>query len=69
MSVKWGKLALKTLGLLPIAGTKPTEAVVTLTGKPVGARLTLADGRATVEFTSDVTIGAGQELEVALEVR
>ncbi len=69
VSVKWGKLALKTLGLLPIAGTKPTEAVVTLTGKPVGARLTLADGRATVEFTSDVTIGAGQELEVALEVR
>ena len=50
VAVRWGKLALKTLGLLPIAGTKPTEAAVTLGGKPVEARLTTADGRATVEF-------------------
>ena len=66
VAVRWGKLALKTLGLLPVAGTKPTAATVTLAGKPVESQLTVADGRATIEFAAEVTIDAGQELTVEL---
>jgi hypothetical protein len=64
--VRWGTLALKTFGLLPAHGAKPTQAVVTLAGKPLEARLAVAKDRATIEFPKNVTIGAGQELVVEL---
>jgi non-lysosomal glucosylceramidase len=64
--VRWGKLALKTLGLLPRAGTKPARATVTLAGRPVDAHLTVANGRATIEFAKGVIVEAGQELAVEL---
>ncbi len=66
VAVRWGKLALKTLGLLPVAGAKPTAATVTLAGKRVESQLTVAGGRATIEFGAEVTVGAGQELTVEL---
>ena len=64
--VRWGKLALKTLGLLSVPGTSPTQAVVTLAGKPVEAQVAVVDGRATIELAHEVTIGIGQELAVEL---
>ena len=39
---------------------------MTLAGKPVEARLVVANGRATIEFAKEVTIDAGQELVVEL---
>ena len=64
--VRWGKLALKTLALVPAAGAKPTTATATLAGKPVEAELTVADGRVMIRFAKDVTIEAEQELAVEL---
>ena len=64
--VRWGKLDLKTLALVPVPGSKPTRAAVTLAGKPVESRLVMANGRATIEFAKEVTIEAGQELAVEL---
>ena len=66
VAVRWGKLALKTLALVPAVGTKPATVTATLAGKPVEARLAVADGRATIEFGEEVTIEAGQELAVEL---
>ena len=66
IAVRWGKLALKTLGFLPVAGTKPTKATVTLAGQPIEARLVVANGRAAIEFAKEATIDAGQELVVEL---
>ena len=64
--VKWGKLRLRTLALLPAAGTTPTTATVALAGKPLDARLTLADGRATITLAAEATIEAGEELTVTM---
>ena len=64
--VKCGKLPLKTLALVPAAGTKPGSATATLAGKPIEASVVLADGRAVLTFAAEVTIEAGQELTVEL---
>ena len=64
--MKWGKLRLRTLALLPAPGTTPTTAAVALAGKPLDARLTLADGRATITLAAEATIEAGEELAVTL---
>ncbi len=64
--VRWGKLALKTLALVPAPAGKPTRAVVTLAGRPIESRLGMANGRATIEFAKEVLIEAGQELAVEL---
>ncbi len=66
VAVRWGKLMLKTLGLLPAPGVRPTTITVSLAGKPVESRLVVANGRATIEFGAEVTIDAGQELAVEL---
>jgi hypothetical protein len=66
VDVRWGKLALKTLALAAIAGTKPANVKAALAGKPVEAQLAVANGRATIEFAQEVTIGAGQALSVEL---
>jgi hypothetical protein len=66
IAVRWGKLALKTLGLLPTAGSEPTKATVALAGKPVEARLVVGSGQATIEFGEEVVIETGQELVVEL---
>ena len=41
-------------------------ATATLAGKPLEARLTVADGRATISLAAEATIEAGQELAVTL---
>lgn len=66
VAVRWGKLALKTLGLVPAVGAKPTALTVALAGKPLEARLAVGNGRATIELAKEATIGAGQELAVEL---
>jgi uncharacterized protein (DUF608 family) len=66
VAVRWGKLALRTLALAPAAGAKPAAVTAMLAGKPVEARLVVANGRATIEFVKEVTIDAGQELAVEL---
>ena len=69
LAVRWGKLALKTLGLVPAAGAKPTVVTATLGGKPIEARVSVADGRARIEFAEEIAINAGQELAVEFGVR
>ena len=66
VQLKWGKLALKSLALLPLAGTKPASVTATLADKPLDAHLTLVDDRALVTFSAEVTIEAGEELAVEL---
>jgi non-lysosomal glucosylceramidase len=64
--VLWGKLSLKTLAIVPKADTRPTAVLATLAGKPIAAKLTLADERAIITLPDETTIIAGQELVVRL---
>jgi uncharacterized protein (DUF608 family) len=64
--VRWGKLGLRTLALAHPAGKKPTGVVATLDGKPVEVRLVVSGGRAKIEFVTEATIHAGQDLAVVL---
>jgi non-lysosomal glucosylceramidase len=64
VSVKHGRLRLKTLVLA--TGRPPARVRVVAAGKPVSATDAFADGRVTVTLATDVTIDAGQTLEVSV---
>jgi len=66
VAVRYGKLPLKTLALLPAPGAAPNHVSVTLAGKSLDAQLTIGNGRAVVTLSTEVTINAGQELVVEL---
>ena len=59
-----GQASAEDIGMAAIAGTKPANVKAMLAGKPVEAQLAVANGRATVEFAQEITIGAGQALSV-----
>ena len=66
IQVKFGQLRLRTLSLVPQAGFQPAQVAVRLEGKAVPATFTLRDGRCLVRFGPEITITAGQALEVNL---
>src|SRR5262249_14825370 len=61
--LKWGKLALKSLSLVPAAKALKTVSA-TLAGNPIGAALSVSDGRAQISFTDEIEVSADQELVV-----
>jgi hypothetical protein len=64
--VRWGRLALKTLTLTVPAGLHPQRVSAHLAGKPVPAKLTVRDGRCTVELATKAVVAAGEVLQVIL---
>jgi uncharacterized protein (DUF608 family) len=67
LALKYGKLRLTSLGLVPQQGVAPKEVQVTLDGKPVAASLKSADGQVRVVFDQPLLIADKQTLEVTLK--
>jgi hypothetical protein len=67
ITLRWGKLRLRALGLSPAAGGLPQRVTATLAGKAVAATLAVRNGRCEIGFPSEVTLSAGQTLQVILD--
>jgi hypothetical protein len=65
LDVKWGKLRLKNISLAP--AFEPTTVSVKLGAKEVPATLARQDGQTVITLSSDVTLTAGQSLELTLK--
>jgi len=66
VSVRWGKLRLRTLTLGLFGDADPLRADVTLAGKPLPATLLKRDGRWVIELPNPATLNAGQTLAVLM---
>ncbi len=66
LEVKWGRLALKTLGLTPPTRIKPQAVSAMLAGKAVPATLAMSAGRLEITFALGVSISERQILQVML---
>jgi len=66
ISVKYGKLRVKTVALGLINGIKPGEVKVALSGKAVASRLKIVNGKMAITLAKDVVVEAGEVLEVVV---
>ena len=66
LAVKYGKVLLRTMSLVPPAGQTLQSVSASLDNKPVPATLRSKEGRAEVVFDPEITISAGQALEITL---
>jgi hypothetical protein len=66
LAVKYGKVPLRTMSLVPPAGQTHQKVTASVDGKPVPATLRVKDGRSEVVFDPEITISAGQALEITL---
>ena len=66
LAVKYGKVPLRTMSLVSPAGQTPQNVSASLDGKPVPATLRVKDGSAEVVFDPEISISAGQALEITL---
>jgi uncharacterized protein (DUF608 family) len=65
--LKYGKLRLTQVDLVPPQGVAPTEVRATLDGKSLAASLKSSDGQSRVVFDQPLQMAAKQTLEVALK--
>ena len=66
LEVKFGRLKLKTLGLVPPDGSAPTKAEARLAGRSVPASLETEPGKARIVFRKALLIAAGESLVATL---
>jgi len=66
LAVKHGKVPLRTLSLAPLAGQTPRKVSAALDGKNLRASLSEKDGSVLVAFDPEITVDAGQKLEVTI---
>ncbi|MBE3069657.1 MAG: hypothetical protein IMZ66_05410 [Planctomycetes bacterium] len=66
LALKYGRLRLRTLVLQAPGQAAPKRVTVTVAGKATPAKPTLVDGRVELALASDVTLDAGQTLEVVM---
>lgn len=66
LDVKFGRLKLKTLGLVPPGGSAPVKVEATLGGQYVPATLEMEPGKARIAFGEALTILPGESLLVNL---
>jgi hypothetical protein len=66
LAVKHGKVPLRTLSLAPLAGQTPRKVSAALDGKNLLASLSEKDGSVLVAFDPEITVDAGQKLEVTI---
>jgi hypothetical protein len=67
LALKYGKLRLTQVDLVPPQGVAPKEVQATLDGKPVPATLKSADAQVQVVFGEQLVMAANQTLEVVLK--
>jgi len=66
LAVKYGKVLLRTMSLVPPAGKMPQKVFATLDGKTISASVEEKGVSANVIFESDIVVAAGRKLEVRL---
>jgi hypothetical protein len=66
LEVKFGRLKLRTLGLVPPEGSAPVKVAAMLGGQPVPATLEMESGKARIGFGEPLTMLAGDSLSVSL---
>jgi hypothetical protein len=66
LALKWGTLRLRSISLT--TDSKPASATVNVNGKPLVAQLDFAEGRTTLTWPNDVTLSAGQNMQVHLTI-
>jgi non-lysosomal glucosylceramidase len=66
IELKWGRLRLNTLSIVPDATLLLPRATVTLGGQRLEAKLTMDKGRAVVTFADEAIVSAGGKLELTL---
>jgi uncharacterized protein (DUF608 family) len=66
IELKWGRLRLKTLSIVPDATLLSPRATVTLGGQRLEAKLTMGQGRAVVTFASEAVVSVCKKLELSL---
>ncbi len=66
IEVKWGKLRLKTLSFVPAENAKAEKVNVTINVKAVEAAHKVEDGKVKITLVVEVTLEAGQKIEVAM---
>jgi non-lysosomal glucosylceramidase len=63
----YGKLWLKILSLVLPAGSQPRHATVWLEGKEIPLSANQIGARLSLQFTSDILLSAGKELQITIE--
>jgi hypothetical protein len=66
IEVKWGRLRLRELVFTPVGPGVPEALEALAGGQKLAARHTLQDGRVVVTLDAEVSLEAGQRLEVAM---
>ena len=66
VTLKWGKLRLKTIALGLPQGVKVGSVVVTVAGKAVEAGHVVTGGRITVTLAEEANLQPGQAIEIAV---
>lgn len=66
LTVRYGRLRLRTIALGLAPGSRPQELRVTLDGKPLPATLRIEDATARIELQQDALIGAQSTLAIQL---
>lgn len=67
ITLKWGKLRLRSLGLA--TDSKPVSATIQVNGKPLTAELSFANGVSTLTLPEDLTLTADQVARIHLKFR
>jgi hypothetical protein len=66
LAVKYGKVPLRTISLVPASAKAPHKVSATLDGKSLATSLSEKDGSALVAFDPEITVDAGQKLEITI---
>ena len=66
IEIKYGKLRVKSIALVPVKGTQPASATVSVNGRPLDCKLALKDGKAIISLAADAVIQAGESLEAVV---
>jgi hypothetical protein len=64
--LKWGKLRLRSLGFVLPPNAKPSKITAMAAGKSLAAKYAVTGDRITLTFATEVTLQAGETLEIAI---
>jgi len=66
LAVKYGRVPLRTVLLVPPAGETPPNVSAMLDGKPLAASIEEKDGSVEIVFAPEISVGEGQSLKITL---
>ena len=66
ISIRYGKLRVRSLALVPAMGTQPGSAKVAVNGRALDCKVEFKDRKAIITLVADVVIPAGETMEICL---